>query len=82
MPHRTLACSFSCVQCRSGLSSIAKPCYRDLRTMYAGLLQLLQQHIVPGKGITQFSVSNNQQLPSLLADSPLTVSTLPSLDAR
>lgn len=63
-------------------SSIAKPCHRDLRTMCAGVLQLLQQHIVPGKNITQFSVSNNQQLPSLLADSPLTVSTLPSLDAR
>lgn len=36
-------------------------------------LQIMQQHIVPGKAFTEFSISNNQKLPTLLAGSPLTV---------
>ena len=37
-------------------------------------LQIIQQHVVPDKALTEFSISNNQKLDTLLAGSPLTVS--------
>jgi hypothetical protein len=38
------------------------------------ILQIIQQHVIPDKALTEFSISNNQKLNTLLADSPLTVS--------
>ncbi len=47
-----------------------------LQACLLSFVQIIQQHVVPDRALTEFSISNNQKLDTLLAGSPLTVSVL------